>query len=278
MKNNNYNFVFFGTPILSVWVLEELKKKGVVPSILVTAPDAPSGRNLKLTPSPVKVWGSENNIPVYEVETFRKKPTPEFLLKTKWDFFVVAAYNFILPKSILDLPLKGTLNVHPSLLPEMRGPSPVRSSILLDKKNAVGVSIILLDEEVDHGPIITQKEMELETWPIKGRILDELLFRKGGKILGDVIPEWLKNKMTPKEQNHSLATFSKKFKKEDGLVDLNDDGYQNYLKYCAFDGWPRVYYFDQNGKRIIITDAELNDNKFIIKRIIPEGEKERDYK
>lgn len=277
MNSGNPKFVFFGTPMLSVWVLEELKNSGFFPSLIVTTPDVKVGRKQVLTPTPTKIWGQKNSIPVFEVATFRNKPTPEFLQNIDWDFFVVAAYNFILPENILNTPKKGVLNVHPSLLPEMRGPSPVRSSILLDKRYAVGVSIILLDKEVDHGPILVQKNIDPHVWPTQGHILDEILFREGGRMLSEIIPKFMNNEIEPQDQDHSKATFSKKFTKQDGLVDLSDEAYGLYLKYCAFDIWPRIYYFDENKKRVIVTDATLEDGKFIIKKIIPEGGKERDY-
>ncbi len=273
----NPKFVFFGTPNLAVWVLEELKNKNLLPALVVTAPDSPSGRKMQLHPTQVKVWATENKIPVYEVSTFRNERASDFLKNTEWDLFVVAAYNFILPKEVLEIPKHGTINVHPSLLPKMRGPSPVRSSILLDEQSAVGVTIMQLDEKIDHGPIITQQKIELKEWPIKGRILDELLFREGGKKLAEIMNDWIEGKIKSKEQNHEEATFSKKFKKEDGLIDIKDGEYQNYLKFCAFDVWPRTYYF-KDEKRMIITDAKLENGKFIIKRVIPEGGKEVEYK
>jgi methionyl-tRNA formyltransferase len=179
--------VFFGTPELSVWVLEELKEASIVPSLIVTAPDTPKGRNLILSPTPVKEWALRHDIPVIEVASLKDRTAVPELANSEWDLFIVAAYNIILPQWLLDLPKKGTLNVHPSLLPKLRGPSPVRSAILLDQKDAVGVSIMQIDEKIDHGPIVAQATVELEEWPIRGHILDELLFREGGRLLAEAI-------------------------------------------------------------------------------------------
>ncbi len=274
------SIVFFGTPQLSVWVLEELKAAGIVPALIVTAPDTPQGRNLKLEPTPVKAWAQENDVPVLEAPSLKDRATIPELANSEWDLFIVAAYNFILPQWLLDLPKHGTLNVHPSLLPKLRGPSPVRSAILRDQKDAVGVSVMLLDAQIDHGPIVAQATVELENWPIAGHILDELLFREGGRLLAEVVPLWLDGKITPEEQNHDQATFSKKFTKEDGLLDLNDDPYKNYLKFCAFDGWPGTYFFVTHKAkqlRVKITDAAYQDQEFAIKKVIPEGKKEVGY-
>ncbi len=278
------SIVFFGTPQLSVWVLEELKASGIVPALVVTAPDTPQGRNLKLTPTPVKIWAQENDVPVLEASSLKDRTKVAELANSEWDLFIVAAYNFILPTWLLDVPKHGTLNVHPSLLPKMRGPSPVRSALLLDQKDAVGVSVMQLDEQIDHGPIVAQATVELTDWPVAGNILDELLFREGGKLLAEVVPLWLEGTITPEEQDHTQATYSTKFKKEDGLIDLNPPAggnpYKNYLKFCAYDVWPGTYFFiKQDGKdmRIKITDAEYKDGVFTITRVIPEGKKEMSY-
>lgn len=274
------SIAFFGTPQLSVWVLEELKAAGIVPSLVVTAPDTPQGRNLKLAPTAVKVWAQENDVLALEASSLKDRTNISELANSEWDLFIVAAYNFILPKWLLELPTHGTLNVHPSLLPKLRGPSPVRSAILLDQKDAVGVSVIVLDEQIDHGPILAQANVALEEWPIQGHILDELLFREGGRLLAEVLPLYLQGDVTPEAQNDTQATFSKKFKKEDGLLDLGDDPYKNYLKFCAFDGWPGTYFFvTHNDKqlRVKITQAAYQDKKFVIEKVIPEGKKEMAY-
>jgi methionyl-tRNA formyltransferase len=181
---------------------------------------------------------------------------------------------------VLDLPHHGTLNVHPSLLPLLRGPSPVRTAIREDLRDAVGVSIIKLDAEVDHGPLVAQARVELPEWPVVGRVLDELLFREGGRLLAEVIPLWMKGEIPPEEQDHSKATFTKKFAREDGELSLTDDGYANYLKYCAMDGWPGTYFFvDKQGVRIRvkINTAVYENGAFIVRTVTPEGKKEMPY-
>ncbi len=272
--------VFFGTPELAVYVLEELKDSGIIPSVVVTPLDKPAGRKLKLKSPPVKVWAEENNVPFLQKNSLKSREDVEELANGEWDVFIVAAYNIILPKWLLDLPKYGTLNVHPSLLPKLRGPSPVRSAIRNDEKDSVGVTIIKLDEKVDHGPIVAQAKLELPVWPEKGRVLDEILFREGGGLLAEVLPKWIKREITPEEQKHENATFSSKFKKADGEINLSDDAYENYLKFCAFDGWPGTFFFEEcRGRkmRIKITDAEFKGGKFNILKVVPEGKKQMDY-
>lgn len=249
-------------------VLEELYKKNIVPTLLVTTPDSKVGRGLILTPSPVKVWGEKHDIDVLE------NHTDEILLNTEWDLFIVASYGKILPQELLDLPNKGVLNVHPSLLPKFRGASPIVSAILEDEQET-GVSIMLLDEKMDHGPIVAQASVAVDNWPPKASVLEDILVIEGGKLLAEVIPLYMKGDITPEAQNHDNATFTKKITKEDGLLNLEDDGYKNFLKIQAFENWPGTYFF-VNDKRVKITDADY-DGELVINKVIPEGKKEMNY-
>src|SRR5258708_5123149 len=127
---SKYSFVFFGTPALSVQVLEELAHNNLLPELIVASPDKPQGRKLVLTPPPTKVWAAAHGIPVIQPKTLKTDDGIEELLKKQYDFFVVAAYGKIIPQRIIDLPKKGVINVHPSLLPKFRGASPIRTQIL----------------------------------------------------------------------------------------------------------------------------------------------------
>jgi methionyl-tRNA formyltransferase len=280
MKKQDMHIAFFGTPDLAVYVLEELAEAGIVPSVVVTQPDRPAGRKMVLTPPAVKVWAEQHDIPVLQPTTLKHREELPELANTEWDLFIVAAYNTILPSWVLELPKKKVLNVHPSLLPKLRGPSPIRSALLTDAQDAVGVTIIELDAQVDHGPIVAQATIELPRWPIEGRVLDELLFREGGRLLAEVVPLWMTGGITKEEQNHAEASMTTKFEKADGELRLSDDGYHNYLKYCAMDGWPGTFFFvDIDGvrTRIKITGAEYEAGEFFVTTVIPEGKKEMPY-
>ena len=189
---------------------------------------------------------------------------------------MVVAYGKILPKEIIDIPEKGTINLHYSLLPKLRGSSPVETAIL-DNINPTGVSTILMDEKMDHGPILLQEEVYFENWPLAKEKIFEELNERGGKILAKTIKLWTAGEIKTKEQDDSNATYTKKIKKDDGLIDLNDNSALNYQKYLTYHPWPGIFFF-KDGKRIKITDAELKDSKLLIKKIIPEGKKEADYK
>jgi len=265
-------YVFFGTSEFSVTILEILYQNNFIPDLIITTPDRPKGRGLKLKPNPVKIWAQKNNIKFIEPE----KLTRYVLPVTHYDLFIIAAYGKIIPKEILEIPEGGTLNVHPSLLPKFRGPSPIQSFILSGEKET-GVTIILADEKVDHGPIIAKSEIfnaESETY----KELEEKLARLGGNLLVEVLPKFLNGEIKPQEQNHSEATFTKKITKEDGLIDLEKDPPELIeRKIRALNPWPGVYTFI-NGKRLIITKAKLTDSGLKILYIKPEGKKEINLK
>jgi methionyl-tRNA formyltransferase len=266
--------VFFGTSEMSVFALEELWSLGLVPAVIITAPDSRAGRGRKLTPPPVKLWALDHDIDVLQPSALDTDFIAE-LGNSEWDAFMVYAYGKILPQALLDIPIRGTLNIHPSMLPLLRGPSPVRTALLNDDMASMGVSIIELDDKMDHGPIVAQASVELSEWPMPGRVLDEMLSREGGKLLAEVLPLWLSGELVAEPQEHDLATYCHFLKKSDGELDLNNDGYNNYIKYCAYDGWPGTFFFDSAGKRIKITEAHLGEQgEFVIDKIIPEGKKE----
>jgi len=281
MKNtdtDNLNIAFFGTPEVAVYVLEELEKGGIMPSLIITAPDKPKGRKLVVTPPQAKVWAEKHNISIYQPEKLTTEAVEAIGEEGPWDIFIVAAYGLFLPKEILELPKYGVLNVHPSLLPKLRGPSPIQTAIL--KESETGVTIMQIDEEMDHGPIVAQEKIGTTEWPIKASELEELLSKKGGAMLIDIIPDFITGKIKATGQDHEQATYTKKIRKEDGEINLSDEAETNFRKFCAYSTWPRTYFFTQkNDKniRVIITDATLEGNKFVIKKVIPEGGKEIDY-
>jgi methionyl-tRNA formyltransferase len=270
-------FAFFGTPRFAVAVLEALERQGLLPALVVTAPPRRRGRGMELSPSPAEAWARARGIDVLTPESLKDPAQcPAELANTDWDVFVVAAYAKLLPRYILDIPRKGCLNVHPSLLPQLRGPSPALSTILADERRT-GVSIMLMDEQMDAGPIVAQARIEIteEEWPPRGSMLEELLAAEGGTLLSEVLPAWLAGEITAEPQDGSQATYTRKFTDADAQLDLASGARQNFLKIRAFDKNPRAYYLDEDGKRVIVTDAAYEDGALRITRIIPEGKKER---
>ncbi len=275
---SNISFAFFGTGEIALGVLSELERAGFTPSHIVTSPDRPAGRGRALTPPPAKQWALERSIPVSQPE----KLDSHFLKNVRMsltELIVVADYGKIIPKSVLDIPKHGVLNVHPSLLPRLRGPSPIRSAILTNEKNT-GVTIMQMDEEMDHGPIVAQKQVAITDFPPRGRDLDALFSSEGGRLLAEVLPKWVKGEITPREQEHEKATYTKKLSKDDAAIILSDDAYNNLLKIRAFDDNPRPYFFARRGDsqiRVVIVDAHMQDGVLVIDRVIPEGKKEMGY-
>ncbi len=274
-------FVFFGTPQFAVTILEELKSFGFLPALVVTTPDKPQGRKLILTPPPVKVWAEKNTLPVYQPTTLRTDEVLNKLSEESWDLFIVAAYGKIIPETILNIPKYKTLNVHPSLLPKLRGSAPVEYAILQDMKDT-GVTIMRLDAEMDHGPIVAQEKTQLTTWPLPAPELEDILAHQGGTVLANIIPDWISKKIIEQEQDHTQATYIEKIKKEDAEIDLAADPYQNYLKICAYSGWPRAYFFilhKDKKIRVVIEKAHFDpqENNLIIDQVIPEGKSSMSY-
>lgn len=271
---NNIKYAFFGTSEFAVYVLNELKVGGIMPSIIITTEDKPKGRKLVLSPSAVKVWAEENNVRYIQPKSLK---TEEFLKEFEsfgLDLSIVASYGKIIPKNIIESPKFKTLNVHPSLLPKLRGSSPIQSSILLEDET--GVTIMKIDEMVDHGPLLSQKKIEIE-WPPYASDLEKMAGKVGGEMLLDLIPKWIDGKVKEIEQNHDQATYTKKIEKSDGEIKLDDDPNHNLRKIRAFNIWPNSFYFDQ-GKRVIVKKAHLENGELVIDRVVPEGKKEMDYK
>lgn len=279
IKNKSaINFAFFGTPDISIEVLDELASHGLIPSLIITAPDRPTGRGMQITPPPVKVWAQAHNIEILQPE----KIDQNFILRLSlgiWDVFVVVAYGKILPKALLEIPKYGTLNVHPSLLPRWRGPSPVRAGILAGDKG-YGVTVMLLDEKMDHGPILAQKVFEVTELPPHASTLEHALMHAGGALLSEALPNFCQGRIIPVPQNHEAATFCKKITKEDGLLDLSAGAEENLRKIRAYEEWPGTYAFfikDNKNIRVKIIDAHIDNGKLVIDNIVPEGKRAMPY-
>ena len=275
------NFVFFGSSGFSIVVLETLKKSGFLPSLVVTLPDSPSGRGLKLTPSLTKLWAIENKVEFIQPEHFDSDVCGQ-LSVVSCEFSLVASYGKIIPKKVLGIPKYGSFNIHPSLLPKYRGPSPLQSQILADETN-VGVTIIKMDDKVDHGEIVESFKLPVESyknnWPPSFKELGTKLFTKGAEILIDNISKLVSREIVPKQQDDSKATFTKKFEKKNGEIDL-ENARKSWLTYLALSGTLGVFFFAKHKDKTIrvkITDAEFRDGKFAPVKVIPEGRKEMKY-
>lgn len=200
--------VFFGTPEYVVPVVEALEQKHDIVAV-VTQPPKPIGRKRRLTPSPVWEWAERKDI---KVVTDLKD-----LSDIKADLGVLAAYGEIIPKDVLEIFSFGVLNIHPSLLPKWRGAAPVEAAIV-SGESETGVTVIKLDEEMDHGKIVAQdtgfKIQRIET----AGTLKERLFKEGARLLVDILPDYLAGKVKLREQEHGKATYTRPLTKQDGFI------------------------------------------------------------
>ena len=276
------NFVFWGTPDVASETLEILKQAGFLPSLIVTSPDKPQGRKMLVTPPPLKVLAIENNIQYIQPEKLDKE-----ILEDNFNLFIVVAYGKIIPENILNISRLGSINIHYSLLPKYRGASPVESAIL-NGDTETGVTIQKMKFKLDSGPIVAQEKVlilpEEKTPDLRKRLI-----KIGGELLVKILstPSVQKDPLGTSpyigggwvgvKQNENEATYCGKIKKEDGLIDLNDNAVKNYNKFRAYATWPRTFFF-KDGKRIIITKAKLENAQFVIEKIIPESGKEVAYK
>lgn len=251
--------VFFGTPDFAVRILDILEKHDLAPMLVITTPDKPHGRGRKLLPTPSKIWAQDHNIEVWQPEKLR---APDFLDKLRDlspDLFLVASYGKIMPPELLDIPARGSLNVHPSLLPLYRGPAPIEGAILAGDKET-GVTIMLVDAKMDHGPTLAQEKLPTSIEGVNFSELEERLADLGGKMLAETIPEWLADKITPREQDHTRATVTKKITKEDGHIDWHNDTATILRCVLALNPWPGTYSFLDQGERkerLLITEAAI---------------------
>ncbi len=309
--------IFFGTSSFSVHILNKLEALGILPTHIVSVPDKPQGRKMILTPTPAKVWAMERNIPVLQFEKLRAysitddmgtthEIDPRSVLRsitTENDIYIVASYGKIIPESILEIPKYGCLNVHPSLLPKYRGASPLQST-LLSNDQELGVCIIKMDKEMDHGPIaaveyLTPYEGKLSNWPMRFSEYEKVTAEIGADLLNAILPSIFAGTHEYTIQDHDKATYTAKISKEDGhiteLSHLQHEVYKNqqnipilqkietYLRFCALEEWPGLYFFitkDERDFRIKISDMVWHTETTFaeITKVIPEGKKEMSWK
>ena len=231
--------VFLGTPDYAVPVLSSLVDAGYEVAAAVTQPDRPAGRGRALTPPPVAVWARERGVPVLQPPSLRPPEVAEGIAALAPDAMVVASYGRILPPPLLVLASLGCLNVHPSLLPRHRGPSPVAEAILRGE-TVTGVSVMLLDEGTDTGPVLAQEEVGIGPDETTGG-LTRRLFALGGGLMARTLRAWADGRVEAVAQAEALATYSRKLEKADGALDFTRPAAQLHNQVRAMDPWPGAY-------------------------------------
>lgn len=277
-SQNSIKLAFFGNGEISSKTLEGLLEGGYRPEIIITQPDKRSGRGMEMKEAEIITIANKYNIPYSKIEKLDNN-TINILNEYKIELSIVVAYGKILPQDIIDHPKYGTINIHYSLLPKYRGASPLESS-LLNGDTKTGVSIQKMIFKLDSGPILSEQETEINMSDTKDS-LKEKLIKIGVKNLSNLIPKILDGSVSKKEQDENKASYCKKIKKEDGLLDIiNSNPKENWYKYRAYLGWPNTFFFvNKKNKniRVKITKAKYENDSFIIERVIPEGRKEISY-
>lgn len=244
-NDSGIKIVFFGSSQFSKYVLKELEEAGFSPVLSITS--------------------AREELPM------------EKLRELNADVFVVASFGKILPKELIEMPRFKTLNVHPSLLPVLRGPAPIQGTIL--GLGEPGVTIIRMDEKMDHGPILAQEAVEINPFPDHYAIVEEKLGRAGGQLLAEVLSK--PSPWTETPQDDTQATYIKMIKKEDGLLDLSAPAEINLRKVLAYSTWPGAYLFfkRKTGEdiRVVVKNGKIVENQFIPTRVVPAGKKEMDW-
>lgn len=231
--------VFMGTPDFSVPVLQRLLEEKYEVIAVVTQPDRPVGRKKVLTPPPVKVEALKHDIPVYQPEKIRQSDELKAIISLNPDIIVTAAFGQILPKELLDAPKFGCVNVHASLLPELRGGAPIHYSILQGKEKT-GITIMYMAEKLDAGDIISVAEVEIEEEDTVGTLHDKLS-RVGSDLLAETLPKLLAGEITPIPQKDEEATFAPNLKRADEQIDWSVSGEEIYNKIRGLNPWPVAF-------------------------------------
>jgi len=255
IKNNftmKVRTVFMGTPQFAVTILESLLRSSCQVLAVYTQPDKPAGRGRPVVFPPVKKLALERGIPVIQPETFKSSEVVEKLVSFQPELIIVAAFAAILPLELLSLPKFACLNVHPSLLPRHRGPSPVANAILCGDE-LTGVTIMLMDAGLDTGPILAQEKVEISFMNTTGSLSSKLA-DVGAKLLLETLPKWLEGELRPQAQDESQATYSRLITSKDAEVDWHLPAIELWRRVRAYNPWPSCYTWCQ-GKRLRILEA-----------------------
>lgn len=262
--------IFFGTPDYVLPVLDALykeyrtvKEKGIV--AVVTQPPKPSGREKKLEYSAVDTWAYKKGVEIHH--DYENLPEAEL--------GVVASFGKIIPESVIKHFKYGILNIHPSLLPKYRGASPIQTAIA-EGETITGLTIIRMDEKMDHGPIVSSFKEEILPTDTNETLRTKLFERSADFLIG-LISSYIGGKIKPKTQNHIEATFTKLIKKEDGFVEnIFEDPAKTERLLRAYRPWPGVWTkVNVNGteKRLKILSAYLDGGRLVLEKVQLEGKK-----
>ena len=244
--------VFMGTPQFAVTILASLLQSVYEVLAVYSQPDRPAGRGHQVVFPPVKRLALERGIQVIQPETFKSSEAMEKLASFQPELIIVAAFGAILPPAVLSLPRFACLNVHPSLLPRHRGPSPVANTILCGDE-LTGVTIMLMNAGLDTGPILAQEKVGISLMHTTGSLSSKLA-DVGARLLLETLPKWLGGELRPQAQDETQATYSTLITGKDAEIDWHLSALELWRKVRAYNPWPSCYTWWQ-GKRLKIHEA-----------------------
>jgi len=283
--NSRMRFIYFGSFHLSADILELLVAGGFMPSAVVCSPDRPAGRKQIITAPAIKQLILEKG---WDIKILQPEKLEIENLKLKIgevDLAIVMGYPKIIPQEIIDMPRLGTIGVHPSLLPKYRGASPIQTAILHGEIET-GVTLYQMDAKMDHGQIIANIKLQIANEETNAG-LEKKLAGVAAELLIETLPKFIAREITPHEQDHSQATFTKKFTTAEGEVDMDKTTYNKKLEtenedrkvynmIRAFNPEPSVWTMNfpgYEGKRVKLLEAQIANGKLQIVKILPEGKK-----
>ncbi|MDD3486793.1 MAG: methionyl-tRNA formyltransferase [Candidatus Moranbacteria bacterium] len=258
MKNKNTKIIFFGTPEIGATVLGSLIENNFDVVAVVAQPDKKIGRKQEIEYSPAKKTALENRIKIFQPENLKDEKVVDELKKLDPGLFVVAAYGKILPKGLLEIPKFGAINVHPSLLPKFRGPTPVPAAILASEKET-GVTLILMDEKMDEGDILAQEKMKIRSDETADQLMERLA-EMGAAMVGPAIEKWVAGGISAVPQDGAKASYCQIIRREDGKIDWSEPAEKIYNKWRAFQPWPGIFTFfpdKNNTKRMKLVEINI---------------------
>jgi methionyl-tRNA formyltransferase len=245
-----------GTPDFSVPILNSLIQSEYEVVLVVTQPDRPKGRKKIITPPPVKKEAEKHGIPVYQPEKIRHEY--ELILSYNPDLIVTAAFGQILPKELLEGPKFGCINVHASLLPELRGGAPIHYAIMEGKKET-GITIMYMAEKLDAGDILTQRSIPIESHDHVGSMHDKLSV-VGAELLMETLPKLFAGELSGLKQDENRATFASNIKREQEKIDWNRTSHEVFNHIRGLHPWP-VAFTTYNGQTMKIWWADPVDKQ-----------------
>ena len=248
--------VFMGTPDFAVGTLEAIIEAGHEVLLVVTQPDKPKGRSGALQFTPVKECAVAHGIEVFQPTKIRLEENVEFLRKYDADIFVVAAFGQILPKSILDMPKHGCINVHASLLPKYRGAAPIQW-VILNKEKETGVTIMQMDAGIDTGDMLMQRFFAIGAKDT-GETVHDKLSALGAEMIVDALREIEAGTLTPVKQNSEESCYAPMLTKELGCINWKKDAdtIEHYVR--GLYPWPGTYTMLE-GKKVKLFAVEVSD-------------------